>query len=108
MERLALGLTQRDVATRVGVGVPHLSKVESGRENPSDHLLRNIAEVFELDADELLIAAGRLPESILESLAVDPARALAYLRAYRPVCPTCEGTKRVPAGDPEGVGCWDC
>ena len=39
-------MTQRVLAERVGVGTPHISKIEAGRENPSDELLRNIAEVF--------------------------------------------------------------
>lgn len=64
-ERLASNMTQRDLANRVGVGVPHVSKAEAGRENPSDELLRKLASVFKIDADEpFLVARGRQPRFI--------------------------------------------
>jgi transcriptional regulator with XRE-family HTH domain len=82
-ERLALKKTQRELAEAVDVGVPHISKVEAGRENPSDDLLRRLAQVFKADADELLLVARRLPETMIEDLAADPAEALAFLRTWR-------------------------
>jgi transcriptional regulator with XRE-family HTH domain len=65
-ERLRLQLTQRQLATKVDVGVPHISKVEADRENPSDDLLRRLAKVFKVDADELLLVARRLPDRVAE------------------------------------------
>lgn len=82
-ERLALGMTQRELAKAVEVGVPHISKVEAGHEKPSEDLLRRLAQVFEADADELLLVARRLPETMLEELAADPAEALAFFRSWR-------------------------
>ncbi len=82
-ERLARNMTQRQLAEAVDVGVPHISKVEAGRENPSDDLLRRLARVFKLDADELLLVARRLPERVIEDLAADPAEALVFLRTWR-------------------------
>ena len=55
--RVAAGLSQRELADRVGVGFPHISKVESGKERPSDELLVNVAPHLKVDADEL--HAGR-------------------------------------------------
>lgn len=81
-ERLSRRMTQRELAGRVDVGVPHISKVEAGREKPSDELLQRIAKVFDLDADELLLVAGRLPEEMIEDFAADPATALAFLRKW--------------------------
>lgn len=89
-ERLRLGLTQRQLAESVEVGVPHVSKIEAGRENPSDDLLRRLADVFGVDAEELLLVARRLPESLVEALAADPAAALAFLRTW----PASKGKKR--------------
>ena len=80
-ERLAIKLTQKELADRVGVGVPHISKVEAGRENPSDELLEKIAGVFGLDPDELLLAAGRVPDEFVEKLAADPSKGLEFLRS---------------------------
>ena len=82
-ERLERGMTQRDLAALVGVGVPHISKVEAGRENPSDDMLRRVAEVFKCDPDELLLVAGRIAPDLMEGLVADPAASLEYLRRWR-------------------------
>lgn len=83
-ERRALGMTQRGLGNQVAVGAPYISKIERGRENPSDDLLRRFAEVFTRDVDELFIVARRLPETMIEQFAADPARALAFLRRWKP------------------------
>ena len=82
-ERLDRGMTQRALAGEVGVGTPHISKIEAGRESPSDDLLRKIAEVLDCDFDELLLAARRMPPDLMETLASDPRRSLEYLRRWR-------------------------
>ena len=82
-ERLANNMTQRELAIAVDVGVPHVSKIEADRENPSDDLLRRLAEIFSVDADELLLTARRIPESLLDDLATDPSDALQYLRQWK-------------------------
>lgn len=81
-ERLALGLTQRQLAELVEVGVPHISKVEADRERPSEELILRLAEVFKLDSDELTLVAGRLPADLASELAADPAMALKFLRTF--------------------------
>ena len=82
-ERLNRDMTQRNLAEAVGVGVPHVSKIEAGRESPSDELLQRISVVFECEFDELLLAARRIPEDVIEELASDPSRSLLYLRELR-------------------------
>lgn len=82
-ERMKAHMTQRELAEEVGVGVPHISKIEAGRERPSDELLERIANLFDVEADELLLAARRLPEELLDGFAADPSRALAFLRTWR-------------------------
>ena len=79
-ERLHLSMTQRVLAERVGVGTPHISKIEAGRENPSDELLRNISEVFNCEFDELLLVARRIPPDLMEKLAANPRHSLEFLR----------------------------
>jgi transcriptional regulator with XRE-family HTH domain len=81
-ERLKLGWTQRQLADAAEVGVPHISKVEAGRENPSDELILRLAGIFGVDAEELLLVAHRLPESVVEQLAANPAEGLAFLRSW--------------------------
>ena len=82
-ERLSRGMTQRELAALVGVGVPHISKVEAGRENPSDDLLRKVAEVFGCDFDELMLVARRIAPHLMERLVADPAASLEYLRRWK-------------------------
>ena len=82
-ERLERSMTQRALADAVDVGVPHISKIEAGRENPSDDLLRRIADVFGCDADEFLLVARRIPQDLMERLAADPRQSLEYLRQWK-------------------------
>jgi transcriptional regulator with XRE-family HTH domain len=81
--RMDAGMTQRDLAGKVGVGVPHISKVEANRENPSDDLIHRLADVFRIDVDELFLTARRLPPALAEEMASDPARALQFFRTMR-------------------------
>ena len=82
-ERLNRGMTQRALAEEVGVGAPHISKIEAGRESPSDELLRKIADAFDCDFEELLLAARRIPPDVMETLASDPQRSLRYFRQLK-------------------------
>ena len=82
-ERLSRAMTQRLLAKEVGVGTPHISKIEAGRENPSDELLRKIADLFDCEFDELLLVARRVPANLLEQLASDPKESLQYLRKWK-------------------------
>lgn len=82
-ERVAKGLGQRDLAEMVKVGVPHISKIEADRENPSDDLLKAMAEVFGVPHDEFLLVARRMPGELMERLAEDPVEALEMLRTWK-------------------------
>lgn len=79
--RLAADLTQRDLALQVGVGVPHISKLEADRERPGDELLPRLASVFKVDPDEVFVVARRLPPGVAEHLASDPVGAVQYFRS---------------------------
>ena len=59
-------MTQRVLAESIGVGVPHVSKIEACRENPSDDLLARVARLFQCDYEELLLTARRLPADLLD------------------------------------------
>jgi HTH-type transcriptional regulator, competence development regulator len=64
--RVDAGLSQRQLAAKVGVGFPHLSKIEAGKETPSADLVQRIADALEADADELLLLADRIPGELAE------------------------------------------
>ncbi len=66
--RNAKGLTLRELAVRVDVGFTYLCKIENDKldrgHTPSDALLHRLAEELGGDEKELVILAGRIPESI--------------------------------------------
>jgi transcriptional regulator with XRE-family HTH domain/DNA-binding MarR family transcriptional regulator len=82
--RTEQGISQRDLARQVGVGAPHVSKLERGDEQPSEALLVRIAGALDVDPDDLVLRAGLVPEWMAEALAADPERARRTLRAWAP------------------------
>ena len=56
-QREALGLTQRSLAQKLGVESSHVAFIESGRRKPSLKLVARLADVLDLDRQDLLIRA---------------------------------------------------
>jgi transcriptional regulator with XRE-family HTH domain len=72
----------RAVAGRLGVSAAYLSLVETGRQRPTEALLRALATELDLAPEPLLALAGRVPEDVAATLAARPALAEA-VRALR-------------------------
>jgi len=53
-KRLKIGLLQRDVAERLGVDAPLLSKIEKGLRQLKREQINTIAHILKIDEDELL------------------------------------------------------
>lgn len=81
--RLELNLTQREVADAVGITVPYMSKIEAGKETPTDEKIARLATKLKLNPDELTLAAGRMPSDVMDRLVADPTRALEFMRKVR-------------------------
>lgn len=63
--RMAAGMLQKELATRVGMQIEYLSKIESGKlPPPSESKIQAIAEILNCSIDELLLLAEKLPEDI--------------------------------------------
>ncbi len=61
------GLTQRDVAQRLGIDFTYLSKLENDRgEPPGEETVRKLAAILDVDAEELLALAGKIPTALRE------------------------------------------
>ena len=73
-ERLDRQWAQRTLADIAGVGVPHISKIETDREKPSPELLTRMAEAFEIDPEELSLVARQPSGRFLEMLATNPSQ----------------------------------
>ena len=61
-------LSQRDLATKVGVNFTYISKIENEKldfgDYPSEDLIGKLAKALHADTDELLILARKIPEAI--------------------------------------------
>jgi HTH-type transcriptional regulator, competence development regulator len=64
--RLDKGYSQRQLAKLVKVEFTYLSRLENNRAEtpPSEVVVRSLAEHLDLDADKLVIVAGRTPQEI--------------------------------------------
>lgn len=58
-------LTQREVASQVGIDFTYLSKLENDRgEPPGEDTVRKLADVLQTDVEELLALAGKVPAAL--------------------------------------------
>jgi transcriptional regulator with XRE-family HTH domain len=78
--RQARGMTQRQLAEMLGVKGSHVAYLESGRRKPSFALIKHLADVLELDPQQLFLLAHPEAKSLLGSSAdlvplEDPAKA---------------------------------
>ncbi len=80
--RKLAGLSQRQLADRIGVNFSYLSKIESGKmPPPSEQIIMRLAEVLDTEKDELLTLAGKIPSDIAQLL--KSREALEILRSER-------------------------
>ena len=74
--RNSKGYSLRKLAPVVGVGFSYLSKIENSKldfgDSPSEALIHKLAETLDGDEDELLLIAGRIPESIARRILDQP------------------------------------
>lgn len=62
--RAALGLTQADVADRLGIKQASYAAIESGRRNPGLDVVDEVAQALECDGTELLRKSAEKKEPI--------------------------------------------
>jgi len=78
------GLSQRELAKEAGIDFTYLSKIENDRtEPPSEKVIRKLARHLDVDADELIALAGKVPADLARILAANP-EAIQYLRSLPP------------------------
>ena len=81
-ERREIGL--REMAKKIGVSPTYLSKVERDEFPPAaEDKVRKIAEIFDIDVDELLALAGKVSSDLTEIIREHPRELGALLRTTR-------------------------
>lgn len=68
------GLTQKEVALRLGIEPTYLSKVENdvaGFSSLSEESLVKLAAVLEADSDEMMARAGKIPSDVKRMIVQD-------------------------------------
>lgn len=62
--RIALGLSQEDIANLAHINVSNYGKVERGLSNPTFHMIVRVASVLGVDPGSLVagLTSGQLPE----------------------------------------------
>jgi DNA modification methylase/transcriptional regulator with XRE-family HTH domain len=89
-KRAERALSLRLVASRVGVDPAYLSRVESNKVPPSEHLVEQLAPILQCSLDDLSLMAGHLPSRIQTALnrkgaaPADAVRELATLYVAEP------------------------
>lgn len=78
--RKAHNLTLRELAEQVGINFTYLSKVENDRADPpAEATIRRLANALGVDADELILLAGKLPDAFKRDLLSRPECQMAEL-----------------------------
>lgn len=79
-ERLARGWSQQELAARLGVTAPQLSKIEGGDRTLADACFVALGEALGLEPDVLRLRAGVVPPGLLARMRAEPER---FLAAHR-------------------------
>jgi len=67
--RIQAHLTQRELAEKAGIDFTYLSKIENGAlPPPSDKVILRLADILNVDRDELIQLAGKIPPDIAQML----------------------------------------
>lgn len=59
LRRLRGGQSLRDITRRIGVSSSYLSQIERGDRNPGSNLIYKLADLYNVDAQELMRRVGR-------------------------------------------------
>ena len=68
--RHSLGLTQEEIARRIGTTTPYVGHLESGKRHPSENVVVKLADALGIDRAELFLLANPQAEAIITQPAV--------------------------------------
>ena len=83
-EREAKEIGLREMAKKIGVSPTYLSKVERDEFSPpAEDKVKKVAEILDLDSDELLALAGRVSSDLSHIIKQQPREMAALLRTTK-------------------------
>jgi transcriptional regulator with XRE-family HTH domain len=71
--RVQLGLTQREVALRVGSSTPYVGHLEANKRHPSERVVERLAKALDLDTRGLYMSAKPLAAHIIKTTEAESA-----------------------------------
>lgn len=78
--RKKLGISGRKLADKLGLSSGYVFQIEKGNyQPPSEAVLKNMAKIFNIHSDDLILKAGKIPADIITGLLEFP-EAIPYLR----------------------------
>lgn len=78
LKRLEKRQTLGDIASKVGVSANYISEIEKGiKNNPSDEIIVKLAEIFNINEDDLFQGFDRTPLSVRNEIKAHPSLAKA-------------------------------
>ena len=71
--RKAKGITQLELAEKIGVDFTYVSKIENDRtlRAPAESTIKKMAEVLETNSEELILLAKKIPQELQETIVQD-------------------------------------
>jgi transcriptional regulator with XRE-family HTH domain len=78
--RTETGLGIKRLAPNLGVSYSYLSKLENNEVGPSEKMVDVVARYFRYDRNRLLLAAGKVPDEVLDILRNNPDEAVRFLQ----------------------------
>lgn len=104
-KRMALGLTQREFATRVrfedghSISATYLCLIEQGLYKPRGHIIAEFARVLGVNPDVFFYMAGRVPPDVCEIDATNEELEAAFEAFRRVLRAGCKRTVHKPGPD---------
>ena len=74
------GYSIKKLAHKLEINYSYISKLENGHSLPSEEFINRIADIFNLNREELMIRAGKIPDDVIEIFRNNPKKAIDFLR----------------------------
>lgn len=93
-------ITQRELASKIGVDFSYISKIETGAlEPPSEEIIIKISKVLEVDEESMIMLAKKIPTSYREIIVEDELAGLFLRRVSKMSLEDREKVRKVILGD---------